>query len=337
MKKAKNIVLTITCAFLLMAGAASVDAQQTVHPGIVLYQQGKNDEAMRSLEAAIRSKEYRDDAEVWNTLGLVYFKKDDQKQARKALEKAIKLAPNIAAYHANLGYVLLLTGKVENAQSEAGTASRLDPRNTNALFILARVDLANGDLDAAEDHAKRLIAINPAVPEGYLLRSNILVTRLGKSVTAGWDVRDEIGLLKQARDVLAEGAEKCRSHPNHRAIDDEAEAISAFYDHFAREKPEKLSGADTPEPGVTPLKILNKPHPTYTNAARSRGISGVIKLAVMFSADGQIKYTLLLNQLGYGLDELAVRAAMGIKFVPQTKDGKPVSVVRMVEYSFQVY
>lgn len=335
--KSKILIRMIILGCLLAAGTGVLIAQKPIHPGILLYQQGKTDEAIRSLEAATRSKEFRDDAEVWNTLGLAYFAKDETREAQKSIEKAIKLAPNVAAYHGNLGYILLLKRDFDGARSEANTASKLDPRNTNALFILGRANLAEGDFDAAERYAMQIIGISPTVPDGYVLRSNVLVTRLGKNVTAGWDVRDEIDLLKQARDVLIEGAEKCRSHPNHKMIDDEVEAISAFYDHFVGEKAESTSTTNSPEPGITPLKILNKPLVNYTRLARMYRVTGVISIAVVFGADGKVRYTMLLNQLGFGLDEEAVRAAMGIRFVPQMKDGKPVSVVRTVEYSFRAY
>lgn len=337
MKLVKNLILTIACACLLWAGAGAIIAQKPTHPGILLYYEGKFEEAISSLEAASRSKEFRDDPEVWNTLGLAYFKKDDLKQAQRSIENAIKLAPNVAAYHGNLGYILLLKRNIDEAQSEANTASKLDPRNTNALFILGRVFLSQGNVDAAERYAIQIVDISPTVPDGYILGSNVLIARLGKNVNAGWDVRDEIDLLKQARDVLVEGAKRCRSHPNHKMIDDELEAINVFYEYFSKEPPEPESSSSTPEPGITPVKIVNRSYPNYTKLARSNRISGVVKIAVVFAADGHVKYTLLLNQLGFGLDEEAVRAAMGIKFVPQMKDGKPITVVKTVEYAFRAY
>ncbi|MBA3770617.1 MAG: energy transducer TonB [Blastocatellia bacterium] len=86
-----------------------------------------------------------------------------------------------------------------------------------------------------------------------------------------------------------------------------------------------------------PLKILSKPKPGYTDSARTNGKQGTIVLAVLFSANGRIEATLVLKRLGYGLDEHAVNAARRIKFKPKTVGGKPVQVVKMVEYSFAIY
>ena len=88
---------------------------------------------------------------------------------------------------------------------------------------------------------------------------------------------------------------------------------------------------------MVPLKILSKPKPGYTDSARTKGKQGTVVLAVLFGANGRIEGTLLLNRLGYGLDEQAMSAARRIKFEPKTVGGKPVPVVRMVEYSFAVY
>jgi outer membrane biosynthesis protein TonB len=46
---------------------------------------------------------------------------------------------------------------------------------------------------------------------------------------------------------------------------------------------------------------------------------------------------MVVKPLSHGLNEEAVRAARAIKFNPATKDGKPVSVVKQIEYSFSIY
>jgi len=56
-----------------------------------------------------------------------------------------------------------------------------------------------------------------------------------------------------------------------------------------------------------------------------------------FSENGAIKYVLVVKSLGYGLDEAAVSAARQIKFEPKMVDSKPVSVVKTIEYNFNIY
>jgi TonB family protein len=74
----------------------------------------------------------------------------------------------------------------------------------------------------------------------------------------------------------------------------------------------------------TPVSLLNKPTPTYTLEARQRGIEGDVELDVEFTATGQLHVLRVLQGLGYGLDEAAVKAAEQIRFTPARRDGRPV-------------
>ncbi|MEP6945252.1 MAG: TonB family protein [Acidobacteriota bacterium] len=338
MRQLRHVMRTLGLIIGFGVLAATTQAQQFKHPGIELYRQGKFDQAITSLEAASKQKEFSNNSDIWNTLGLAYFAKDDIKKSRKAFETAIKIAPNVAAFHGNLSYLYLLTQKMDDSRREAETAIRLDPKDTNAQFVLGRVELSDEKFDEADKYAAKVIEINPASPDGYMLRADILLSKLGKLVGAGWDVRDEIDLLKQANDVLKTGAERSRTHPNHKSIDDESESVGAFYTHYSKEPSDgtAISGAAVPS-NVRPLVIIRKPLPTYTDRARASGLSGRVRIAVLFGADGQVRHTLILQSLGSGLDEMALNAARRIEFVPQMVDGKPVSVVKTIEYSFSVY
>ena len=119
------------------------------------------------------------------------------------------------------------------------------------------------------------------------------------------------------------------------------ESLKFFSEYYNRPENQTLVNVDTgnqpADNNETPLKILSKPKPSFTQNAREAGVSGTIQLLVGFSADGKVKYILLIKPLGYGLNEQTVKAARGIKFEPATKDGKPISVVKIVEYNFSFY
>jgi TonB family protein len=85
------------------------------------------------------------------------------------------------------------------------------------------------------------------------------------------------------------------------------------------------------------LNIIFKPRPNYTDEARKAGIQGVVRLRVTFLANGTIGNITPLNNLGYGLTEQAILAARQLKFEPEMRDGVPVTVTRVVEYSFTLY
>jgi tetratricopeptide (TPR) repeat protein len=104
------------------------------------------------------------------------------------------------------------------------------------------------------------------------------------------------------------------------------------FDKAAESKDEDLN--DTYD---KPVKIISKRPPGYTEQARLNRITGRIKVAVELGSDGKIKYIVPIRGLPDGLTQNAVIAASGIKFEPAVRDGKPVTVIKFVEYSFDIY
>jgi TonB family protein len=87
--------------------------------------------------------------------------------------------------------------------------------------------------------------------------------------------------------------------------------------------PPRQQGA-TPVSKDTPVSLISKPMPTYTSEARQRKIEGDVELDVEFTAAGQVHVLHVLQGLGYGLDEAAVKAAESIRFSPARHNGQPV-------------
>ena len=88
---------------------------------------------------------------------------------------------------------------------------------------------------------------------------------------------------------------------------------------------------------TTKVKILSKPLPKYTEEARRNRVNGRIVLMALFGPDGHLRAIRVIRGLPDGLTRIAVEAAQQIKFIPATKDGKPVSQWLDVEYSFNIY
>ncbi|MGB7190641.1 MAG: TonB family protein [Acidobacteriaceae bacterium] len=87
---------------------------------------------------------------------------------------------------------------------------------------------------------------------------------------------------------------------------------------------------------TTPLVLLSKPRPGYTEEARKLKIEGDVTLQVRFTASGQVEVLRVVSGLGYGLDQLAQSAAQRIHFKPATRDGHPVDEVTMIHVTFQL-
>jgi TonB family protein len=126
-------------------------------------------------------------------------------------------------------------------------------------------------------------------------------------------------------------------------IDEQTVSLAALADTpftVEEESKENLPDKPTPTPpppGVTPIQLLVKKRAQYTQQARQKGTTGRIVLRVTFAASGSIEKISVIEGLPNGLTEQAVRAARMIRFLPEQKDGVPVTVTRAVEYSFMIY
>jgi TonB family protein len=84
-------------------------------------------------------------------------------------------------------------------------------------------------------------------------------------------------------------------------------------------------------------RVLSKPEPSYTEAARKNQITGTVVLRAVFSSNGTVTNISTIRGLSDGLTERAISAAKQIKFVPAMKDGHPVSMWMQLEYNFNLY
>jgi len=89
-------------------------------------------------------------------------------------------------------------------------------------------------------------------------------------------------------------------------------------------------------PPATPVEILYKPKPAYTQEARNLKLEGNVLVDVVFCASGEIRLVRVVHGLGHGLDEAAQQAVMRIKFRPATRDGAAVDTRATVSITFEV-
>jgi TonB family protein len=87
---------------------------------------------------------------------------------------------------------------------------------------------------------------------------------------------------------------------------------------------------------TTPVEILFKPRPAYTDEARTKKIEGEVVLRVAFSAAGDVRVLQVERGLGYGLDQSAEVAARQIRFRPAQADGQPVDSIAFVLITFEL-
>jgi TonB family protein len=98
-----------------------------------------------------------------------------------------------------------------------------------------------------------------------------------------------------------------------------------------RPKPADLAAAK-----LIPAEIISKPTPVYTPEARKLHVEGEVLLEVVFESSGKLRILRVVQGLGHGLDEAAVRAAEQIRFKPALQGGQPADCTAVVHIVFQL-
>jgi uncharacterized protein (AIM24 family) len=116
------------------------------------FQEGRYAEARRELEGAQRLR--RDDADVLNLLGLVYFKTNAFPEAEVIYRRLVNENPNVFILHSNLGLILFKQGKLDEAQRYLLRAIELRPNYAKSHLYLGLLYRQKKKLPEALEHLK---------------------------------------------------------------------------------------------------------------------------------------------------------------------------------------
>jgi tetratricopeptide (TPR) repeat protein len=115
-------------AILEQSGNAPVAANNLAW---ILAEEGNDlDEALRLAQRAVADAPER--AEIQDTLGWVYYRKELPTLAVPAFEKSTSLAPDNPLYHYHLGLAHAKAGNVQQARKAVDTVLKLDPNHAEA-------------------------------------------------------------------------------------------------------------------------------------------------------------------------------------------------------------
>jgi hypothetical protein len=84
-------------------------------------------------------------------------------------------------------------------------------------------------------------------------------------------------------------------------------------------------------------KITSQFEPASNQYAQDNGVAGMSLYHVVIGPDGTPGEIAVARPIGFGLDENAVTAIKGAKFIPATKDGKTVPVLLDLVVQFRIY
>lgn len=101
-------------------------------------------------------------------------------------------------------------------------------------------------------------------------------------------------------------------------------------------KADSLKGKSSAEPLKydKKIEITNRPQAKYTENDMGGERSGVVRVIVEFKNDGKIGFVFPFAASSSRLVQSAINAANQIRFKPAVLNGKPVSSVLLIEYTY---
>jgi TonB family protein len=325
------LAAVIVCQFLLFvcltSPARAQQPESKTAQGIELYKQGNHPGAIKILQEVVNNDP--DDIDAQYFLGLAYYDSGITGAARAPLERVVEARPKSADVLGRLAYVLILANEPQPATAMAQQAIDWGYQSAAVHYAIAEASLRTRSSSSGTDRlllalseTEKALAIDPYFPPALLTRS-FAYFQLKQYAEAADSFKRLIAVTTDD--------EEARTWRQQLAYIEQRASEPVTTD--ATRPPLALTGREVTQKA----RVLSKPEPQYSDAARMAGVQGTVVIRAIFSADGEVKNLYLLEALPFGLTTNCMQAARRIKFAPATRDGRPVSMYIQFEYNFNLY
>lgn len=137
--------------------------------------QGQNDEARQLLEAHLRNR--GDDARAWALLVLIAEQERDQELMARTLAQLTRLNNPAPEIRQQIARAQMFMGYLAAARDTLNRIIRSNPAHIGALEQILRLDVMEGDQDAALRHVQMLLSVDSGNPFGNYLLGTLQVAR----------------------------------------------------------------------------------------------------------------------------------------------------------------
>lgn len=133
--------------------------------GAEILREGKLSEARRWLEVAVRLDPELPDG--WVNLGVARRRQGDLDGAEEAYRRALEADPQQAAAYQNLAALVDLRGRSREAKELLALLEQIKSRNPFSYIALGDLNLSEGRLEDAERFYRRALRLDPQQAESY--------------------------------------------------------------------------------------------------------------------------------------------------------------------------
>ena len=89
-------------------------------------------------------------------------------------------------------------------------------------------------------------------------------------------------------------------------------------------------------PASSSPSVIYKVEPEYSKEALKKKLQGTVVLRIEVDTSGRARNVRVVQSLGMGLDEEAIKAVQKWQFKPGEKDGHPVTVGATIQIQFRL-
>lgn len=186
-KHLKSLLLLATVQYedeRLEAASATLDQYLAADPGNtdagklkakLLIDRGNAEEAIDLLEGMVYVN--GEDSQLSLLLGAAYIKAGLPAKASEFFAKVAEVMPDSAGVRARLGILQMVSSSSRDSVAQMQAAVDLGADNPGINIVIAMKQIANGDLEAAEETVGKVLEKSPDLPFGFYLKGVIAQSR----------------------------------------------------------------------------------------------------------------------------------------------------------------
>jgi len=146
---------------------AKVDKTVNLSAVVICYK-----EAIKAFYKSISLN--KNDADVWNNLGLIYREQTRYQDALKSVENALTIDPANTKARCNKGVIQFCLHQYEDSRVSLNKCISSEENNAEALQFLGRICGANKNFSEALQYIKQSLDVDPTDDESWLLKGGVL-------------------------------------------------------------------------------------------------------------------------------------------------------------------